>query len=95
MTLTFFYIPFNFKLTSKTFLVQCKCGVTFLGNSQNRIFGGIDAQPGEIPWQVQLHYNGSLPSLTLPGLENITLPIPGFENITKIYTNITKPHNQT
>ena len=75
--------------------MQCKCGVTFLGNTKNRIFGGIDAQPGEIPWQVQLHYNGSLPSLTLPGLENITLPIPGFENITKIYTNITKPHNQT
>ena len=40
-----------------------------------------------------MNYNGSLP--TLQGLENITLPIPGFENITKIYTNITKPHNQT
>ena len=41
------------------FIDQCKCGVTFFGNTENRIAGGIDAQPGEIPWQVQLHYHGS------------------------------------
>ena len=37
----------------------CRHSVNFLGNLENRIAGGIDAKPGEIPWQVQLHYHGS------------------------------------
>ena len=58
------------------YFVDCKCGVSFLGDKENRIVGGVDAQPGEIPWQVQYHYNGSehIP----PGI-NISL-VPGLND---------------
>ena len=42
------------------FSEKCECGRTFIGNTiQNRIVGGEDAQHGEIPWQIQIHYNST------------------------------------
>ena len=35
------------------FSESCKCGVN---NLRHRVVGGVDAEKGEVPWQVQIKY---------------------------------------